>query len=77
MYGMGAEPVLQDHTILVLPFVDPRLVSRVVGWANGEELEVRRYKYPRNPRLYCYYADLVGTGIRGGDNRLTLYFESR
>ncbi len=75
MYTMGAEPVPADHTILALPFVDPGRVGRVLGWANGDELEVRRYKYPRNRRLSCFYADLVGAGVRGGSNRLTLYIE--
>ena len=75
MYTMGAEPFVDEHTFIVLPFIRQARIGQVKAWINGIELEVRRYKYPRNPRLSCFYADLVGSGAQGGDNDLVVYFD--
>jgi len=72
MYMIGAEPAFDEHTILALPMLDPSRVKRISGWINGSELDVRFYRYPRNRALGCYYADLVGSAARGGENVLVL-----
>jgi hypothetical protein len=72
MYTIGAEPFFDEHTMLVLPMVDPHGVKRISAWINGESLDVRLYRYPRNRGLGCYYADLVGSGAVGGANTLVV-----
>ncbi|HIJ72859.1 MAG TPA: hypothetical protein HPP83_02050 [Candidatus Hydrogenedentes bacterium] len=66
MYTLGFEPFLDKHTILAIPLLSPSKVKRIEGWINGQPLEVQRYRYPRNPKLSCYWADLVGSGTHGG-----------
>ena len=70
MYTIGAEPFFDEHTILVLPMLEPQKVRQITAWINSSPLEVRRYAYPRNRGLGCYYADLVGSGAVGGENTL-------
>ncbi|HQK92165.1 MAG TPA: hypothetical protein PLD23_01595 [Armatimonadota bacterium] len=76
MYTLGCEPAFDDHTILVLPFLPPEGPVALSAWINGEALEVRRYTYPRNRGFGCYYADLVGTAARRGDNVLTVHYQA-
>ncbi|MHC1764460.1 MAG: hypothetical protein AB9869_09150 [Verrucomicrobiia bacterium] len=75
MYMIGAEPFNDEHTLLVLPFIRHAKVRNLRAWINGQPLDVRAYRYPRNRGLATYYADLVGTGARGGDNTLVVHFE--
>jgi hypothetical protein len=75
MYVAGQEPSFDEHTLLVLPFVRQSRVRVVAAWINGVPLDVRRYQYPRNRGLSCFYADLVGSAAQGGENRLVLHFE--
>ncbi len=75
LYTLGCEPSFDEHTFLVLPFVRQSRVRAVSAWINGVPLEVRKYQYPRNRSLSCFYADLVGTAAVGGENRLVIHFE--
>lgn len=75
MYTIGAEPFFDEHTIVVLPLVRERQARRVRGWINGQPLEVKRYRYPRNRALGCYYADLVGSAAAGGANTLVVHLQ--
>jgi hypothetical protein len=75
MYTIGAEPAFDEHTLLVLPFVRQSRVRVVAAWINGVPLDVRKYQYPRNRALSCFYADLVGSAAVGGENRLVIHFE--
>jgi hypothetical protein len=75
MYTIGAEPSFDEHTILVLPLVRHTRVKQIKAWINGRELKIDRYFYPRNRRFSTYYADLVGSGARGGDNILVLQMQ--
>jgi hypothetical protein len=74
MYGLGYEPAQDEHTVLVLPLVRQARVAGIRAWINGLPLEVREYQYPRNRKLACFYADLVGTGAHGGDNKLVVQY---
>lgn len=76
MYGLGMEPGFNEHTILALPFIRRGNITRIAAWINGRPLEIRDYRYPRNRRFGCYWADLVGSGARHGENTLVIYFES-
>ena len=75
MYTIGAEPAFYEHTLLVLPMRDPARVKSMEAWVNGVPLNVQRYAFPRNRALSTYWADLVGSGAHGGDNRLVVYVE--
>jgi hypothetical protein len=75
MYTIGSEPAFDEHTLLVLPFLHSRLKD-LKAWINGQPLEVQRYRYPRNRALSTFYADLVGTAARGGENTLVIYFDA-
>jgi hypothetical protein len=75
MYTIGSEPAFDEHTILVLPLVRHAQAKRVSAWVNGQALDVRFYRYPRNRQLGCFYADLVGTAAVGGENKLVVYLE--
>jgi hypothetical protein len=75
MYTIGAEPAFDEHTVLVFPLLDPTRVKDLRAWVNGQPLDVRRYAYPRNRGLSTWWADLVGTGARGGDNVLVVYVD--
>jgi len=75
MYTLGSEPFFDEHTFLALPFVRQSRVRVVAAWINGVPLDVRKYQYPRNRGLSCFYADLVGSGAQGGENRLVIHFE--
>ncbi len=78
MYTYGCEPAFDDHTVIVLPFVRQARIGQVKAWINGTPLEVRKYLYPRNRALSCFYADLVGSAVSGGgENRLVVYFEAK
>lgn len=74
MYTIGCEPFFDEHALVVLPFVRQAHIGQVKAWINGSPLEVRKYRYPRNPALSCYYADLVGSGAQGGENKLVVWF---
>ena len=75
MYTIGAEPAFDEHTIMVFPTRDASRVRALHAWVNGIPLNVQRYAYPRNRALSTYWADLVGTGARGGENTLVVYVE--
>lgn len=75
MYTVGAEPAFDEHTFLVLPQLEPTKCRSIHAWINGNQLEVRRYRYPRNRNLACYYADLVGSGAKGGENTLVVHLQ--
>ena len=75
MYTIGAEPAFDEHTVLVFPMLDPARVKDLRAWVNGEPLDVRRYAYPRNRGLSTWWADLVGTAARGGDNTLVVHVD--
>jgi len=77
MYTCACEPFYDEHTLIVLPFVRQARLGQVKAWINGIELDVRRYQYPRNRSLSCFYADLVGSGARGGENTVVVYFDSK
>jgi len=72
----GSEPRSEDHTLLVLPFVRKDRVKQIKAWINGEPIEIRDYRYPRNRKLGCFYVDLVGTAARGGENTVVMHFEA-
>lgn len=74
MYTLGCEPALDDHTVLVLPLLPQTAAADIQAWVNGVALNVQRYSYPRNRAFGCYYADLVGTAARHGDNVLTIHY---
>lgn len=76
MYTIGAEPPFDEHTILVLPFIDSSPLKEIKAWINGVALKVQRYDYPRNRKLGTYYADLVGSGARGGINTMIIHLQS-
>lgn len=75
MYMIGAEPAFDEHTLLVLPLVRHHTVKRISAWINGQPLDVRAYRYPRNRGLACYYVDLVGTAAVGGENTLVVHLQ--
>lgn len=75
MYTIGAEPAFDEHVFLVLPLLRHQQARGVRAWVNGAELDIRPYRYPRNRALATYYSDLVGSGARGGNNRLVIYLE--
>ncbi len=77
MYMIGAEPFFDEHTWLVLPFIRQSKIRNLRAWINGQPLDVQTYRYPRNRALATFYADLVGTGARGGDNTLVVHFETQ
>jgi hypothetical protein len=65
IYSLGAEPFFDEHTILVLPLLRHKQVKEIKAWVNGSPLEVQRFDYPRNRKLACYYADLIGSAAKG------------
>lgn len=75
MYTIGAEPFLDEHTILVLPLLRQHKIKEIRAWVNGKPLNVQAYQYPRNRRLATFFADLVGTAARGGKNKLVLHLQ--
>jgi hypothetical protein len=77
MYTLGMEPAAEEHTLIALPLLRRDRTAEIRAWINGEPLEVRSYQYPRNPAFGCYWADLVGTAARRGENRLVVYYRAR
>lgn len=75
LHTLGAEPFFDEHTILVLPLLRRSKLREIKAWINGQPLAVSIYHYPRNRKLATYYADLVGSGARGGDNRLVIHLQ--
>lgn len=73
LYSSGFEPAFDEHTIVVFPLLRQKDVKKITAWINGEELNVQRYSYPVNRKLGCYYADLVGSGAHGGENKLVVH----
>jgi hypothetical protein len=72
----GAEPAFDEHPRLVLPLLRHKQVKETKAWINGIPLLVERYAYPRNRRLACHYADLVGSEARGEqDNTLVIHLQ--
>lgn len=76
IFNGGTEPAADEHTWLVLPLIRMHLVQGMSAWINKVPLLVENYRYPRNPKLSCYYADLLNSGTRGGqDNKLVLHLQ--
>jgi hypothetical protein len=73
--GMGAEDRLENHAIIVLPFVDQNRVKQLSAWINGQPVDVQTYRYPRNRALSCRWIDTVGTAAQPGSNDLILQME--
>ena len=73
MYTIGAEPPPSEHTLVIFPMRDVAQVSVLKCWINGVEVDAQRYRYPRNPALSTYWADLVGSAAKGGDNTMVLF----
>lgn len=72
---VGAEPGPSDHTLAVFPLLRADRAHLVRAWVNGTELILQRYRYPRNPKLGCHYADLVGSAARDGMNKLVVFVQ--
>lgn len=75
MYTIGAEPFMDDHTLLVLPLLRQAKIKEIRAWVNGKPLDIQAYRYPRNRRLATFYADMVGTSAHGGKNRLVVHLQ--
>lgn len=75
LHTFGAEPYIDEHTLLVLPLLRQNKIKEIRAWVNGEPLNVQAYRYPRNRKLATYYADLVGTAAKGGTNRLVVHLQ--
>lgn len=74
--GYGAEPAYDEHPRLVLPLLRQKSVKHLLGWINGKPLEIQTYSYPRNRKLGCYYAELLGSGAKGQQsNTLVLHLQ--
>jgi hypothetical protein len=71
----GCEAGLNDHTLIVLPFVDQNRVKKVSAWINGYPVEVQTYKYPRNRALMCRWLDIIGTAIHPGTNDFVMHVD--
>jgi hypothetical protein len=71
----GCESKFDDHTLIVLPFVDPNRVKQIGAWINGQPVEVQTYRYPRNRAMCCRWIDIVGTAVRPGGNQLVLQMD--
>ena len=71
----GAEAKFEDHTLIVLPFVDQNRVKQITAWINGQPVEVQAYRYPRNRAMMCRWIDIIGAAIRPGANDLVLQLE--
>ncbi len=71
----GCEAGLNDHTLIVLPFVDQNRVKKVTAWINGYPVEVQTYKYPRNRALMCRWLDIIGTAIHPGTNDFVMHVD--
>ncbi len=72
----GTESAFAEHPILALPLLRHQQLIKLSGWINEVPLAVEQYRYPRNPKLGCHYADLVNSGARGGqDNLLVLHMQ--
>ena len=75
IYTIGAEPAFDEHTVMVFPMLDAAKVKQFKAWLNGVPLEVRQYAYPRNRALASWWADLVGSSVKSGDNTLVVFLE--
>jgi hypothetical protein len=71
----GTEGRPDEHTLIVLPFVDPTRVKQIAAWINGQPVDVQTYRYPRNRAVMCRWIDIVGTAIHPGANDLVLHIE--
>jgi hypothetical protein len=71
----GGEGKLDDHTLIVLPFVDQNRVKQIGVWINGQPVDVQTYRYPRNRNMTCRWIDIVGTAIHPGVNDLVLQLD--
>jgi hypothetical protein len=72
----GTESGFEEHPILALPLLRHQQLLKLSGWINEVPLDVELYRYPRNNKLGCHYADLVNSGTRGGqDNLLVLHVQ--
>jgi hypothetical protein len=71
----GAEGKFEEHTLIVLPFVDQNRVKRIAAWINGQPVDVQTYRYPRNRAMMCRWIDIVGTAIHPGANDLVLQMD--
>jgi hypothetical protein len=70
MNTLGCEPSSDEHPVLVLPMLRHDVVKTINAWVNGMELDIERYRYPRNRKLACYYADLFGSAVAGNKDNL-------
>lgn len=73
--AIGSENKFEDHTLLVLPFVDQSRVKQISAWINGQPVDVQTYRYPRDRRLFCRWIDIIGTAVHPGTNDLILHLE--
>jgi hypothetical protein len=73
LYQIGAEPGQSEHTLAVFPLFRPEQLQIIRAWINGVELAIQYYAYPRNRKLSCRYADLVGSSAHGGENQLVVF----
>lgn len=71
----GCEGRLDEHTLIVLPFVDPNRVKQVTAWINGQPVDVQVYRYPRNRGVMCRWIDVIGTAAHPGTNDLVLQLD--
>ena len=72
----GFEPAFDEHPRLVLPLLRHKEVKEIKAWINGIPLPVERYAYPRNRKLGCHYAELLGSGARGEqENTLVIHLQ--
>ena len=70
---VGAEPSQPEHTILVFPLFRAEQLGAIRLWVNAAEVPIQLYAYPRNRKLSCRYADLMGSAAHGGKNRLVVF----
>jgi hypothetical protein len=76
VYTIGAEPAFDEHTVMAFPMLDPAKVKQMSAWLNGVPFEIRRYAFPRNRALSTWWADLVGSSVKPGENTLVVFVES-
>jgi hypothetical protein len=71
----GCEAKFEEHTLIVLPFVDQNRVKQISAWINGQPADVQTYRYPRNRSMCCRWIDIIGTAIQPGVNNIVLQLE--
>lgn len=72
----GTEPRPENHPQLIVPMIRREQLKKIRAWINGIPLAIRQYSYPRNRKLGCFHADLMGSGAQGQyNNRLVIFLE--